>query len=65
MDMKMREKYMFPICLFQSASQFFLSQAPTDADKGLCFDAFRTAGVKYKEQQNCAKSLGIVLRDFT
>lgn len=49
MGMKTQKKYMLSICLFQSASQFLLSQASTDADKGLCLDTFMTVEVKHKE----------------
>lgn len=31
--------------------EFLLSQAPTDADKGLCLDTFMTVEVKHKKGQ--------------
>lgn len=49
MSMKTREKYVFSICLFQNASKFLLSQAPTDVDWGLSLDTFMTVEVKQKE----------------
>lgn len=72
MSMKTQEKYVLSICLFQNASKFLLSQAPTDTGKGLSLDTFMTVEVKQKErlinpmvEWNCSKNYRIAIGNFS